>query len=44
VQRRFPGIELPRQTTLVEHAADATAVVLACLDSQVLQLARRLSA
>lgn len=44
VEARFPEVEWPRQASLVEHAADAVAVVLACLDSPVLQLARRLAA
>ena len=42
VEGRFPDIEWPRQTTLWEHAADAVGVVVACLDSPVLQMARRL--
>jgi crossover junction endodeoxyribonuclease RuvC len=44
VGRRWPDLELPPQATLQEHAADAVAVVLACLDSPALQMARRLSA
>ncbi len=44
VETRFPGILWPPQTTLWEHAADACAVVLACLDSEALRMARRLSA
>ncbi len=44
VETRFPGIEWPRQTTLWEHAADAVGVVLACLDSEPLRMARRLAA
>ncbi|WP_242394837.1 crossover junction endodeoxyribonuclease RuvC [Anaeromyxobacter oryzisoli] len=44
VERRFPDITWPSQKTLYEHAADAVGVVLACLGSDVLQMARRLSA
>jgi Holliday junction resolvasome RuvABC endonuclease subunit len=44
IERRFPGIALPKQKTLREHAADAVGVVLACLNSDALQMARRLSA
>lgn len=44
IERRFPDVEWPKQSTLQEHAADAIAVVLACLDSDALQMARRLSA
>lgn len=36
VERRWPGLELSTQATLQEHAADAVAVVVACLDSPVL--------
>ena len=43
VERRFPELELPEARTLQEHAADATAVVLACLDSPVLGMARQLA-
>jgi crossover junction endodeoxyribonuclease RuvC len=44
VESRFPDIVWPKQKTLWEHAADACAVVVACLDSPALQMARRLSA
>ena len=44
IERRFPAVEWPTQSTLREHAADAIAVVLACLDSDALRMARRLSA
>ena len=44
VETRFPDITWPKQTTLWEHAADAVGVVVACLDSPVLQMARRLGA
>jgi len=44
IEARFPDVVWPRQATLVEHAADAVAVVLACLDSPVLAMARRLGA
>jgi crossover junction endodeoxyribonuclease RuvC len=44
VETRFPGIEWPRQTTLWEHGADAVGVVLACLNSEPLRMARRLAA
>lgn len=44
VETRFPSILWPPQTTLWEHAADAVAVVLACLDAEVIRMARRLSA
>jgi crossover junction endodeoxyribonuclease RuvC len=44
IERRWPELELPAQATLQEHAADAVAVVVACQTSEVLQMARRLSA
>jgi Holliday junction resolvasome RuvABC endonuclease subunit len=44
VERRWPELELPSQVTLQEHAADAVAVVLACLDSPVLEMARGVAA
>jgi crossover junction endodeoxyribonuclease RuvC len=44
IELRFPEVEWPKQKTLIEHAADAVGVVLACLDSDALQMARRLSA
>ena len=40
----YPEASWPRQTGLHEHAADAIAVVIACQDSEVLRMARRLSA
>lgn len=42
VRKRWPELELPKQVTLQEHAADAAAVVVACLDSEVLRMARKL--
>ena len=44
VETRFPAITWPPQTGLWEHAADAVGVVLACLDSEPLRMARRLCA
>jgi crossover junction endodeoxyribonuclease RuvC len=44
IERRFPEITWPSQKTLWEHAADAVGVVVACLDSDALRMARRLSA
>jgi crossover junction endodeoxyribonuclease RuvC len=44
VETRFPGITWPKQTGLWEHVADAVGVVLACLDSEPLRMARRLAA
>lgn len=44
IETRFPDVAWPKQTTLWEHAADAIGVVLACLNSDALQMARRLSA
>lgn len=44
VERLHPGITWPSQKTRWEHVADAIGVVHACLDSQVLRMARRLSA
>lgn len=44
VELRWPDVCLPPQKTLQEHAADACAVVVACLDAPALQMARRLSA
>ncbi len=41
VETRFPSILWPPQATLWEHAADAVGVVLACLDAEVVRLARR---
>ena len=43
IEVRFPDVEWPKQTTLWEHAADSVGVVLACLDSPALQMARRLA-
>lgn len=44
VLARWPHLELPKQTTLHEHAADAAAVVYACRDSQVITMAARIGA
>ncbi len=44
IEGRFPCVTWPSQKTLWEHAADAIAVVVACLDSDALQMARRLGA
>lgn len=44
IEARWPDVVWPEQATLVEHAADAAAVVLATLDSDVVRLARRASA
>jgi crossover junction endodeoxyribonuclease RuvC len=42
IEERFPDIEWPKPKGVVEHAADAIGAVLACLDSPVLQMARKL--
>lgn len=42
VETRFPEIAWPAQKGLWEHAADAVAVVVACLDSNALKMARLL--
>jgi Holliday junction resolvasome RuvABC endonuclease subunit len=42
LERRFPDIQWPEPPSVVEHAADAIGAVLACLDSPVLQMARKL--
>lgn len=42
VERRFPNITWPSQTKSWEHAADAVGVVVACLDSDALRMARAL--
>jgi crossover junction endodeoxyribonuclease RuvC len=42
IEERFPDIEWPKPKGVVEHAADAIGAVLACLDSSVLQMARKL--
>ena len=44
VEARYPEVEWPSQSTLQEHAADAVAVVVACLDSEVIRLLRRSAA
>jgi crossover junction endodeoxyribonuclease RuvC len=44
LELRYPDIELPDQLTLQEHAADATAVVVACLEADVIRMARRMAA
>jgi Holliday junction resolvasome RuvABC endonuclease subunit len=44
IERRYPSVTWPSQKTLWEHAADAIGVVIACLDSDALRMARRLSA
>lgn len=41
VERRFPDVTWPSTRSLWEHAADAVGVVVACLDSDVLRMARR---
>lgn len=41
VEARFPEVTWPTKATLQEHAADAIAVVVACLDSELVRLARR---
>jgi crossover junction endodeoxyribonuclease RuvC len=43
LELRFPDLELPQQLTLQEHAADAVGVVIACLDTDALRMARRLA-
>lgn len=42
IEMRYPEIGWPKRTTLWEHAADAVGVVVACLDSPALQMARQL--
>lgn len=44
VEARFGEVGWPPQASLREHAADAIGAVVACLDSSVLQMARRMSA
>lgn len=44
VERLHPDVCWPSRTGLWEHVADAIAVVHACLDSDTLRMARRLSA
>lgn len=44
IEQRFPNVEWPKVKGLIEHAADATAVVVACLNSEVIRLARRMAA
>lgn len=44
IERRFPAVEWPRAKTLIEHAADAIGAVVACLDSDVIRMARRTAA
>lgn len=39
---KCPEIQWPKQTTLHEHAADAYAAVISCMDHQTIQMARRL--
>lgn len=44
VEARVESVTWPPQKTLVEHAADAVAVVLTCADSDVVRAARRAAA
>lgn len=44
IERRFPDAEWPTKKTVWEHCADAAGAVLACLDSQAIQMARRFAA
>lgn len=44
VEGLVEAVTWPPQKTLIEHAADAIAVVLTCRDSEVLRMARRLVA
>ncbi len=43
VEERVEAVTWPAQRTLIEHAADAVAVVLTCADSDVVRAARRVS-
>ena len=38
----YPGMKLPKQKTLREHAADAVGAVVACFDSDVVKMVRQL--
>jgi Holliday junction resolvasome RuvABC endonuclease subunit len=44
VEQRFPDVEWPSPVGIIEHAADAVGVVVACLDTDALRMARRLGA
>ncbi len=44
LERRYSGLPWPPQQTLVEHAADALAAAVACLEHQVVRMARRMAA
>jgi len=39
IKARFPNLELPKQETLQEHAADAAGSIIACLDSELMRFA-----
>lgn len=42
LERRYPGLAWPSRKSDVEHAADALGAVVACLESDVVRMARRL--
>lgn len=42
LEARYGEIEWPKQSTLHEHASDALAAIVACLDHTTIQMARRL--
>lgn len=44
IERRFPDVAWPSRAALWEHGADAIGVVVACLGTDVLQMARRIPA
>jgi Holliday junction resolvasome RuvABC endonuclease subunit len=44
IEQLHPRITWPSQHTLWEHVADAIGIVHACLDAEVIRMARRLSA
>jgi hypothetical protein len=44
IERIFPEVPWPSPASLIEHAADAVGAVIAARDSELLRMARRLSA
>jgi crossover junction endodeoxyribonuclease RuvC len=42
LEARYGEIDWPKQRTLQEHASDALAAIVACLDHQTIQMARRM--
>lgn len=43
IERRFPAVSWPTPTSIIEHAADAVAAVIACSDSQAIRMAIHLA-